>query len=917
MTPRNDRVANSDKQPGSNRVGTAGGVISNMQAVSTNSPLIKRSRQEAVFLASSMIDRCVEAASTALQEAERKASSMPTRIELDDAAAGLLKHRAAMRAGYAAKVDDAVGTALHEARTQADVQPAEKGGRMLDADSSLALLDDAEVARFVEASRLQQTAMPVVEQELARLDSLMSSALGLPVVRADLNPLRPDVLCKALLELLESFSETPQVRAHWTKALARPFANELKRLYESIGKLLEAQGVEEARYRLKLTEGGMAPPPKAGQAGGSGQGGGGPGGNGHGTPGGGGGDKAMPSDAEAVRQRRALFPRMGDLAQAQPAVPQALIRDFLYRPQWVAENDEPLPPAYYEEVHAQLASAIRSSAQAPSFDEAAQARQRLRDKALSVVDRPTRAVDVATPLPPEQWGEAALPAARTRTLMELKGRATKISQALGLDAVRTLVTQVAGDGRVMAPVREAFVAMEPALLRMAMKDPRFFGDDHHPARRLIEGVAQRSFKYNDEYADEFEHFMAPVRDAVRELNDQSEASNSAFSDRLQQLEGRWQAEDVGEKEVQDASLRSMHFAQERQALADKVAWEFSLRSDLDRVPTVVADFLFKDWSLVIAHAQLVDKRGGVDPGGYLAVVTDLLWSVKREAVLKEPRRLFEVVPGVLKTLRRGLDMLGKEGHETDSFFTALMRYHDPVLRLRRLRSARDAEASGLARLEDESSFMVPLDMESESIPLERPSPRAAEQPWLGRHELAAAGFDDDAEHSSGLTPLGADESLSAVVPLDSEQPADVTTFDVPQASQGAVGDFVPLGEAEPASAQPVPASRRDAVSPAEAPADEAEQARQRAILERLRTGDWVDLRVRGQWRRAQLSWSSENGSLFMFVSRGGRPHSMTRRTCEKLIRQRHLRPVDAAAVVDKALRRLSENRSDERERATA
>lgn len=68
----------------------------------------------------------------------------------------------------------------------------------------------------------------------------------------------------------------------------------------------------------------------------------------------------------------------------------------------------------------------------------------------------------------------------------------------------------------LAPVREAFVALEPALLRMAMADPRFFGDDHHPARRLIEGVAQRSFRYNDEYAEEFEQFMAPVRQAVRE-----------------------------------------------------------------------------------------------------------------------------------------------------------------------------------------------------------------------------------------------------------------------------------------------------------------------------------------------------------------------------------------------------------------
>ena len=61
-----------------------------MQAVSTNSPLIKRSRQEAVFFASSMIDRCVEAASASLQESERKARSVATRFELGDAATALL-----------------------------------------------------------------------------------------------------------------------------------------------------------------------------------------------------------------------------------------------------------------------------------------------------------------------------------------------------------------------------------------------------------------------------------------------------------------------------------------------------------------------------------------------------------------------------------------------------------------------------------------------------------------------------------------------------------------------------------------------------------------------------------------------------------------------------------------------------------
>ena len=39
----------------------------------------------------------------------------------------------------------------------------------------------------------------------------------------------------------------------------------------------------------------------------------------------------------------------------------------------------------------------------------------------------------------------------------------------------------------------------------------------------------------------------------------------------------------------------------------------------------------------------------------------------------------------------------------------------------------------------------------------------------------------------------------------------------------------------------------------------------------------------------------------MFLSHGGQPHSMTKRSCEKLIMQRLLRPVDSQGVVAQAL----------------
>ena len=55
-----------------------------MQPVSTQNPLIQRARQEVLFLAGPLIDRCVEAAVTSLQDAERGGRTVALRMQLGE-----------------------------------------------------------------------------------------------------------------------------------------------------------------------------------------------------------------------------------------------------------------------------------------------------------------------------------------------------------------------------------------------------------------------------------------------------------------------------------------------------------------------------------------------------------------------------------------------------------------------------------------------------------------------------------------------------------------------------------------------------------------------------------------------------------------------------------------------------------------
>ncbi|QJW83428.1 DUF1631 family protein [Ramlibacter terrae] len=137
--------------------------------------------------------------------------------------------------------------------------------------------------------------------------------------------------------------------------------------------------------------------------------------------------------------------------------------------------------------------------------------------------------------------------------------------------VRKLVDQVARDPRLLAPVREAIVALEPALLRLPPVAPRFFSQHDHAGRRLVERVAERSFKYNDEFAGDFHGFHSGVRSAFQSLNEAAVEDESPFAEALRGLEAQWEEQDALEAPGRQVAVDAMYFAEARDAEAAQIA----------------------------------------------------------------------------------------------------------------------------------------------------------------------------------------------------------------------------------------------------------------------------------------------------------------------------------------------------------
>lgn len=398
-------------------------------------------------------------------------------------------------------------------------------------------------------------------------------------------------------------------------------------------------------------------------------------------------------------------------------------------------------------------------------------------------------------------------------------QSSHLGKQLGEEVVRMMLDNLAQDKRLLPKVRDLIQTLEPLLLALADSDPRFFSDRQHPARQFLDRLTNRSLGFAAEADVGFSWFFKSISDAVV-LLEGGEGDAAAFDQALRGLEISWaQGEEAHRKEHEEAARALLHVEQ-RYLLAQRLADDFLQRQRNTETPELIAVFLRGPWAQVVAEAQLSCNDGDTDPGGYMALVDELLWSVQVRLARRNRARLVQLVPHLLVKLRQGLQLIQYPAERIPVFFDALISIHEKAFE--------GPVVSAQAEFETPTTAAVDITPQVTSL--------------------------SDWSDSIGATSLW---------PFD-EEGAEVQEL--------AVG------------AEPV---------------DEAAQVPM--SVGNFKTGLWVDLIVNGAWLRAQLTWASPHRTLFMFVSRGGMAHTMSRRSLERLRMQGRVRVVSDGHIVENAL----------------
>jgi hypothetical protein len=219
------------------------------------------------------------------------------------------------------------------------------------------------------------------------------------------------------------------------------------------------------------------------------------------------------------------------------------------------------------------------------------------------------------------------------------------------------------------------------VLKVALADPRFFDDAAHPARSLLNHLAEAAVGWSpqaDEDSAELYRLIAGIIEEIVQDFDRDIA-------RFRRLDARLVAYLEQERREAEARLSQAlgGLASREKSRSAQQAVDRTIAARIrahGRVPEPVAALIRDGWRQVLLAAY---QRAGEDSDDWrdaLVTLDRLLWSVQPKFDQEDRRDLLRAIPGLLRTLREALAKLSYDPRRLSRSFKELQALHMVALR---------------------------------------------------------------------------------------------------------------------------------------------------------------------------------------------------------------------------------------------
>ncbi|HSH30625.1 MAG TPA: DUF1631 domain-containing protein [Thiohalobacter sp.] len=263
--------------------------------------------------------------------------------------------------------------------------------------------------------------------------------------------------------------------------------------------------------------------------------------------------------------------------------------------------------------------------------------------------------------------------------------------ALIIDVVSMLFDYILDDRDIPDPMKALIGRLQIPMLKIAMQDQAFFNRKSHPARRLLNALAEAAAGWNPDDRDSA--LYQTIESIVHRVQSEFDDDIALFGELLEELEA-FMAEEAERASEQEAASTGLLRSKEQLHYAKQyVEEEIAHRTRNLSLPAFIHSFVVNYWRNYLLITLVREGEGSLEWKRALTVTDNLLWSI-RPKLASERDRLVRMLPGLLQSLREGMELVAMSDDSYQAFLSQLGDLHAQVVQ--RARADAGAEAGDQA-----------------------------------------------------------------------------------------------------------------------------------------------------------------------------------------------------------------------------
>ena len=311
-----------------------------------------------------------------------------------------------------------------------------------------------------------------------------------------------------------------------------------------------------------------------------------------------------------------------------------------------------------------------------------------------------------------------------------------------IDLVGMLFEFILQDKNLPAEIQAQLARLQIPYLKVAILDKHLFAKKEHPARRLLDELAQAGVGWSEESDKDhrlFQRIRQIVESLLKDFDEDTGIFEREYLSFVEFFAGLKKRADIAEQRTTETARgrEKLHTARK---LAAK---EILLRMDGKPVPEVIRHVLTRPWANVLVLTSLRQGENSHQWQASLRVADELIWSAQRKDTDDERQRLRALIPELEKALRQGLSLVAYQEADVNHLIAELDKLYSVLLEVPVSREMdSDDNAVGMPTFDDDESTMLIVEEKAKFTP---PASANDDTNFVDEIVLGAKGEEDDEE----------------------------------------------------------------------------------------------------------------------------------------------------------------------------